>query len=387
MVIVKVLNTTRPKGLHLGALIAWFASPFFCHQEAQGQAGLGGGATVSVLALRYDSQNRLLSTNEGTHTVATKNRATSRTINGTTTYFLWDGWDLIEERDASGTQIRRYVHGPVTDELLMMVDASGAKYYHQDVLGSVTALTGSAGTIIEKYEYDVFGTPAIYDVSNTLLAASAAGNRFLYTGREWIAEASLYDYRNRVFSPVLGRFLQTDPIGFDGEDVNIYRYVFNMPGDFVDPYGLHWTDFPIGMGDAFSGDLTKSAREKLGLEDYYDPCSPEYQAGRKLADLIDWLNPKGWFKNGLKQGVKKGGKKAANNTLDKPFKKKKPGVSGKEGAKDKPSWVKEGPREGESGKEFAKRQMDDKYGEGNWEGTGPSSEFNKIKKWADRSFE
>lgn len=80
-------------------------------------------------------------------------------------------------------------------------------------------------------------------------------------------------------------------------------------------------------------------------------------------------------------------KKALDDITKKPFKKKKPGVSGKEGAKDKPSWVKEGPREGESGKEFAKRQLDDKYGEGKWEGTGPSSEFNQIEKWADRSFE
>jgi RHS repeat-associated protein len=33
-------------------------------------------------------------------------------------------------------------------------------------------------------------------------------------GREWIAELNLYDYRNRVYSSELGRFLQTDPIGF-----------------------------------------------------------------------------------------------------------------------------------------------------------------------------
>jgi len=69
------------------------------------------------------------------------------------------------------------------------------------------------------------------------------------------------------------------------------------------------------------------------------------------------------------------------------YKKKKPGVSGKEGAKGAPSWAKEfRPREGESGKEFAKRIMDEKYGPGDYkEGTG--TQFNQIKKWADRSFE
>ena len=69
------------------------------------------------------------------------------------------------------------------------------------------------------------------------------------------------------------------------------------------------------------------------------------------------------------------------------YKKKKPGISGKEGAKDPPSWAKEHwPREGESGKEFAKRIMDERVGSGNYD-VGPRSDFNKIKKWADRSFE
>jgi len=63
----------------------------------------------------------------------------------------------------------------------------------------------------------------------------------------------------------------------------------------------------------------------------------------------------------------------------------KPGATGKKGATDKPSWVKERPNVGESGKDFAKRLMDEKYGEGNYE-TGPTSEFNQIKKWADRHF-
>jgi RHS repeat-associated protein len=127
---------------------------------------------------------------------------------------------------------------PLSKSLAAMVDASGAKYYHQDGLGSVTALSDDTGAIIETYRYDIFGTPAIYDATNQLLSASAQGNRFLFTGREWIAEANLYDYRNRVFSPVLGRFLQTDPIRFAGGDTNMVSYVFNNPVNDTDPSGL-----------------------------------------------------------------------------------------------------------------------------------------------------
>jgi RHS repeat-associated protein len=205
-------------------------------------ARLQNASTGPVAALGYDSSNRLLSVQNGsdnvTSTYDTRNRVTSRTINGITTLFLWDDWNLIEERDMAGNQLRRYVHGAAVDEILIMVDASGAKYHHHDALGSVTALTDSSGAILETYKYDVFGTASVYDSSFTLHPSSLFGNRFLYTGREWIAEASLYDYRNRVFSPVIGRFMQTDPIRFDAGDVNVYRYVGNGVLNWNDPSGL-----------------------------------------------------------------------------------------------------------------------------------------------------
>ncbi|HEY5893152.1 MAG TPA: RHS repeat-associated core domain-containing protein, partial [Chthoniobacterales bacterium] len=47
-----------------------------------------------------------------------------------------------------------------------------------------------------------------------------------------------YDYRNRIYSPDLGRFLQTDPIGFAGGYTNLYEYVANNPINLLDPTGL-----------------------------------------------------------------------------------------------------------------------------------------------------
>lgn len=61
------------------------------------------------------------------------------------------------------------------------------------------------------------------------------------------------------------------------------------------------------------------------------------------------------------------------------------GLSGKEAAKDVPSWAKGNrPRVGESGKDFAKRLLDEKYGPDYPK--GPGSEFNKVQKWGDRAF-
>lgn len=49
----------------------------------------------------------------------------------------------------------------------------------------------------------------------------------------------MHDYRNRVYSSDLGRFLQVDPIGFAGDSGNLYRYVGNAVTRWSDPSGLH----------------------------------------------------------------------------------------------------------------------------------------------------
>jgi RHS repeat-associated protein len=171
-------------------------------------------------------------------TYDSRNRVVQRTSGNGTLNLSYSGWNLIEERNGGRALEQVYVHGAGTDEILVKITAAGPAYYHHDGLGSTIALTGENGALLESYRYDAFGAATVYDSSGSALPASPRENRFLFTGREWLSQVDLYDYRNRVYSAQIGRFLQTDPIRFAAGDVNIYRYVSNNPIKFIDPMGL-----------------------------------------------------------------------------------------------------------------------------------------------------
>jgi RHS repeat-associated protein len=106
---------------------------------------------------------------------------------------------------------------------------------------SVTAITTSAGAVSERYAYTAYGLPTILNASATIIATSAISNRYTYTGREWDATLGLHHFRARWMSPIAGRFLGRDPIGYRATDPNLQRFVFNQPLIQLDPTGLKCT--------------------------------------------------------------------------------------------------------------------------------------------------
>jgi len=212
----------------------------------------------------FDARKRLTQIVQGGSTLASftydaMNRRTSKTINGTTTTFLYDGQSAVQE--TQGSSIAAILTGMGIDERYSRDDANmGKAYYLTDALGSTLALADGSQAVRQTYAYEPYGE---------MTSTGSSNNPYQYTGRENDG-TGLYYYRNRYYSPTWKRFISEDPLGLYG-GLNGYAYVGDNPLSFTDPLGLMMSpkgELGCGAGQSWADCVAGVPPTQLQLPDY-----------------------------------------------------------------------------------------------------------------------
>ncbi|MCZ7990560.1 RHS repeat protein, partial [Pseudomonas aeruginosa] len=335
--------------------------------------------------LAYDAQGRLQSVSLDGQQVAEYRynalgqRIVKLTPESVTTYLYGPDGQLLgeAEHDGSGRKLRARYYLWLDSLPLATIDADydaqgkvgnpTLLYLHGDHLDTPRLATDASGQIAWQWQSDAFGRGEALSQGSTQV-------NLRFPGQYYDAESGLHYNYFRDYDPETGRYVESDPIGLVG-GLNTYGYVEGNPLGLSDPLGLAPGDLFATEAAARADALAYQESVNSSIDRWLwgnmvygfrvfktSDCLWTYEVQTPVLGIAPPLGPKG------------------------PWKVNKPGVSGKAGAKDVPSWAKgDRPYQGESGKDFAKRIMDQKYGKGNWK-DGPGSEYNQIKKWGDRSF-
>ena len=164
-----------------------------------------------------------------------KGRRVRKTTAEAETTFLYDGWNLIYEREVSGavTNETPYYWGKDLSGALQGAGGVGGLLYltidgvpyvpNYDNIGNITRYLDANGNTVAQYTYDAFG--------NTLSQSGTMCGvfRHRFSTKHFDAETGFYYYGYRFYFPPLTRWLNRDPIEEEG-GVNLYGFCQNsMP--------------------------------------------------------------------------------------------------------------------------------------------------------------
>jgi RHS repeat-associated protein len=173
----------------------------------------------------WDHRNRLAKVVDNGKSVEYDYDYQNRLVRRNDELFVHDGWQIACSLK-NGKIGHRYLWGSVQDELLAMDD----NWALRDHLNTVRKVMNAKGKVVSDLDYNAFGA---------LINATGERPLFRYTGKLFDDATALQWNINRWYDAEVGRWISEDPIGFEGGDYNVYRYVLGMPVTYTDAHGHH----------------------------------------------------------------------------------------------------------------------------------------------------
>ena len=165
----------------------------------------------------------------------------SKTVGATTTYFVYSDIDgqMLGEYNSDGTPIRQYLYAEGERMAMYTYDYSTPSsptktitYFANNHIGQTVLAWNAAGAVVYERNQTPFGeTKGEY-------ATGGVKVPLRFAGQYYDSESGFNQNWNRDYDPSIGRYLQPDPLGLDGGDVNIFSYVGQNPVMATDPDGL-----------------------------------------------------------------------------------------------------------------------------------------------------
>jgi RHS repeat-associated protein len=252
-------------------------------------------ANLPALTYEWDAEDRLLAINQGMARTEFTYDGLGRRVrlvekqNGSvvsTQSYLWDGLSICEQRDGSGSIVnQRYFGSSYVD----LTSGSPRSYLQTtDHLSSIRETTDTAGNLIQRVSYDLWGTPSF--------ATGASTSPFAFTGHFRHAGSGLHMAPYRAYAATTGRWISRDPIGEEG-GINIYAYASNNSVSYIDLDGAEPTAFrnPNAVSECAMRNTDWSSLQE----------DPSEQISDKIAELIAETHPVGKAMSEIKD---KGGK-------------------------------------------------------------------------------
>lgn len=242
---------------------------------------------------QWNDRNRLISIQSSGIAVArfqydSFGRRTAKTIGSTTTGFVCDHQNVIQELSGvtSSAAVKAHLLTGGLDEVFLRLEGNAGTSQQSvvsDGSNNVLALLDPSQASVTNYTYGPYGA-TISDVRNS--------NSQQYSGRENDSPGSsqgLYYYRARYYVPGIGRFISRDTLGWASGQTNTYAYVGDNPISFIDPMGLEasqsFENFSAGLGDALLFGAGSWLRSAFGI-DGVNTGSGSYTAGQVAGTVL-----------------------------------------------------------------------------------------------------